>query len=243
MSIKNITIILFLLTLASACSTAQNKVPANLNEVFAYLDNDWNAVHRLQFKTMPESEAVSSEHFSMGLWIRNNWIRGNRNPPLIKYFKSIGLYNPDDISSVILLSYHRKLNNKPLNIKAQVDEYTAYWKTTGDCNATAEKRAVEVYNKHKVGDTVIIRMPVYVEEDGSKNATIYECPNPDWTFDPKKDLEMHGTITEKYNINSVNNVFFKVRINQANLTNLQVIGEDMIIGKELHLQLEHLGIE
>lgn len=243
MGIRNSTMILFFLMLASACTTEQQKAPQNLDEVFMYLDKDWNALHRLQFKTMPESKAVASEHFSTGLWIRNNWIRGKRNPPLIKYFKSIGLYNPDDISGVILSSYHRKLNNKPLNLEVQVNEYTAYWKTFGDCESIARSQAVKIYTKHKVGDKITIRMSVYSSEDGSRNATIFECPNPTWKFDPKKDLQIEGVITDKYNTNAADNVFFKVHIDHANLKNLEVIGKPLIIGEELDFSLNHLDVQ
>nr|WP_294943727.1 DUF6794 domain-containing protein [uncultured Mucilaginibacter sp.] len=242
MSGRNLIIALFFIQ-ASACISIAQPAPKNLYEVFHFLDNDWSIVRKTHFKNLSESEATASEHFGMGLWIRNTWIRGNRNPPLVKYFHSIRLHNPDDISSLILLSYHRRLNNKPLDIKAQVDEYASYWEKISDCETRATNQAVTVYNKHKAGDRIIIRMHVYTSEDGSKNATVFVCPSVDWEFDPKKDLEITGEITEKYVINSPSNVFFKVRINKANLNNLQIIGKDMVIGNEMNFSLKNLLVD
>jgi len=216
--------------------------PKDLNAVMTYFDNHWNWFEKMRFKRMTESKATASTHRTTGLWIRNNWIRGNRNPALVKYFHSLGVYNPDDISSIIMLSYHRRLNHRPLGIENQIKEYQAYWENISNCEKKSRAAALAIYNKHKLGDSIIISMDVDTSY-GNRNATVFLCPNTAWEFNPKKDLKINGTITNKYFINSPSNVFFRVKINKANLNNLQIMGDEMTIGKEMDFSLEHLTVE
>ena len=241
MSGRNLIIALFFIQ-ASACISIAQPAPENLNEVFQFLDNDWSIVRKTHFKNLSESNATASEHFGMGLWIRNTWIRGDRNPPLVKYFHSIGLYRPDDISSVIMLSYHRKLNQRPLGVENQIKEHQAYWKKIGDCETQSKNSALAVYNKFKAGDNVTVLM--YVDTTGgSNNAVIFSCPTTGWKFDPVKDLKFTATITDKYFINSKSNVFFKLRINKMNLTNTPILGNGIKVGEEVNLSLRNLCVQ
>lgn len=226
-----------------SCHTSErSQLPKDLNQVMIYLDNDWNLFEKTRFKRMSESKAMVSTHRSTGLWIRNNWIRGDRNPPLIKYFDSLGVHSPDDISSIIMLSYHRRLNHRPLEVEGQIKEYKKYLNETRGCEEKYRAAALAVYNRHKVGDLITISM--YVDtSSGNRNATVFLCPNTAWKFDPQKDLKINGTITNKYFINSPSNVFFTVKINKANLKNLQVLSDTLIIGRELDFSLGYLTVE
>jgi hypothetical protein len=48
---------------------------------------------------------------------------------LAQYFKKeIGITHPDDMSSIILLSFHRHLNGKELNLSTQVRIYQQFQK-------------------------------------------------------------------------------------------------------------------
>lgn len=64
------------------------------------------------FMTLPEDVATGRLHFGFGMWIRNNWGLW-RDSKLKHYFLDKGVGHPDDMSSIILTSYHRHLNNKP----------------------------------------------------------------------------------------------------------------------------------
>ncbi len=103
-------------------------IPRNLAEAINYLDQKWTAAEKLKFKSKPEEEAVDYYNFSTGLWIRNNWIYAKNDSTLASYFHKLGVVVPDDMSGIILLSFHRALNNKPIDLDGQVNSYKAFWK-------------------------------------------------------------------------------------------------------------------
>jgi hypothetical protein len=116
-------ILFFLLFLAPGCISAQ---PKNLNECNNYFDKTLSRKDIEYIRNLKEDD-LSELHFTLGLNIRNKWIRGNRNPELVKYFHDLGLFNPDDISGVILQNYWSYLNNKTFDLNAQIVDYKKYW--------------------------------------------------------------------------------------------------------------------
>jgi hypothetical protein len=61
------------------------------------------------------------------MWLRNNWglWKGSR---LSKWFNEKGIQAPDDMSGIILDSFWRHLNGKPLKLDEQIKYYQDYWK-------------------------------------------------------------------------------------------------------------------
>lgn len=104
------------------------KVPNNLLECFEQLDkmvsdsedSDW-------FKSADEDDAITQSHHGLGRWIRNNWGLWSKDSNLYNYLSNLGLTHPDDMSSVILTSYHRHLNNMELELDEQIKFYIDYW--------------------------------------------------------------------------------------------------------------------
>ena len=74
-----------------------------------------------------EEEFRANAHFGLGLWMRNNWglWKGSR---LHYFFKTKGILHPDDMSGIILTSYHRNLNDVNIKLKKQIRCYQKYWK-------------------------------------------------------------------------------------------------------------------
>jgi hypothetical protein len=105
------------------------KIPTKLSECFSKLneilkdspDGKW-------FLEADEDEAVANSYHGLGSWIRNNWGLWEENSPLYTYFNKLGLIKPHDMSSVILLSYHRHLNNKEIKLDRQIKDYIEFWK-------------------------------------------------------------------------------------------------------------------
>ncbi|MCQ2263810.1 MAG: hypothetical protein MJZ70_05950 [Bacteroidales bacterium] len=104
-------------------------IPVDLEDCFHQLDLLLSDSVINQIREMEEAVFCVQAHFGLGLWIRNNWglWGGGR---LYQYFKNMGLFHPDDMSSVILSSYHKHLNNKPLNLEEKIAYYRDYWKET-----------------------------------------------------------------------------------------------------------------
>ncbi|MBK8705690.1 MAG: hypothetical protein IPN33_20420 [Saprospiraceae bacterium] len=86
---------------------------------------------------MAEPDAARKLHFSFGRWIIHNWgfYGGSR---FSHFLKGLGIHHPDDMAQFVIVSYHRNLNRKPLDVKAQITYYQ-------------EKRAKENEEKLKKG--------------------------------------------------------------------------------------------
>lgn len=226
--------------LISLTSCKQHSPPPNIKEAIKYFEKKLSEKEKTNFKSKTEQTAVSELHFTTGLWIRNNWIRGKNNE-LVKQFDSLGVRNPDDISSIILTSLHRKLNNKEIKLNEQTKYYREYWKKITEKENKSKEKAVNVYNNYKIGDEITIFYPV-ISNDGEKNAVIYE-ENEKWIFDSKRDLKLTGIITNKYFINSETNVFFELKITSLNHRDISVLGQKVEIGKTHDFNLDKLRIE
>jgi hypothetical protein len=66
-------------------------------------------------------------HFGLGMWMRNNWGLWGESP-LAKWFNNKGIKHADDMSGIILDSFWRHLNKKPLNLDGQIRHYKEFWK-------------------------------------------------------------------------------------------------------------------
>jgi len=118
--------------------------PETLDEAFAYLDKFLQ--DKEAFQTCPEKEMMGLAHMTLGMWIRNRWrlwwsenyaknsVNENDDtypqvkPALNAWFESHGINHADDMSGVVLTSYHRKLNKKDLDLEKQFKRIINYYK-------------------------------------------------------------------------------------------------------------------
>jgi hypothetical protein len=237
---KKIKAFIFVCIICSVTTSySQVILPKDLDEAILYFQQNWTKKELTNFKTKRESDAVIDLHFGVGLWIRNTWVRGKRDTALTNYFHSFGIDEPDDISSVILTSLHRKLNNKPINLVKQGSAIQAYYKPIISCEQKMKAAAVSNYNKFKTGDNVSIYMAV----NENKNAVIYMCPNITWPFNTKTDLLIKGEVVNKYFINDSSNVFFTVKINKMNRDDVQALMTNVKVGDIKDFSLYGLKVE
>jgi hypothetical protein len=107
-------------------------IPSNLNECFVVLD-DMKIQDMDKNLKMDEDSFVSLSHFGLGQWIRNEWgLWYVTKTPFWKdtlqgHFRDMGLHHPDDMSGVILRSYHRLKNGKDLDLSDQIRGYMKFW--------------------------------------------------------------------------------------------------------------------
>lgn len=244
----NSILLIFFWVVIIACNNSHSKLvipkvlPKDLNSAMNYINNNFSVAERYRFKNETEEDAVSDLHFSIGLWIRNNWIYAKRDTLLVEEFNKLGVFSPDDISSMILVSLHRKLNNKPIKLIEQADKAKVYWKVIQDCEKSETIKAVNNYNRFKIGDPIIILMAVDTTQN-QRNAIMYDCPSVSWSFDHRKDLKINGIVENKYFINSDSNVFFKVRIKSMNFTNTRILSDTVNVGEIKDFSLSHLRIQ
>jgi len=103
--------------------------PTNLSECFEQLDKIFSeSPDADDWKVEDERKAIASSHHGLGQWIRNNWELWKEESTLHQHFEKLGLHHADDMSGVILTSYHRHLNNKDLGLDEQINHYIDFWK-------------------------------------------------------------------------------------------------------------------
>jgi hypothetical protein len=161
---------------------------------------------------------------------------------LIKYFHTKKIYRYGDMSDVVFVSLHRKLNSKDINLEQQINDKIDYWKSLEDC----KKNQKETLKKNDVfirGDTVQIRMKI-----SSRDNCAYpiDCLNmeKDWKFDDKKDLLIKGVVIAKYSFESIpENVFMKIKIIDLNKKNIPAPRKLLKIGDDFEIVLNYDIIE
>lgn len=148
----------FLLTIGTAysqknCDKYPNEyVPKNLNDALTYMDCVWTDKEKEDFKSKTESDAVADAHFAAGQGIRNGWDLWKGKNSLYRQFSSKGIKHPEDISSIILTSFHRRLNNKDIDFEGQVNVYKEYKKKS----EIETKERIKKFKTLNIGDTVKI---------------------------------------------------------------------------------------
>jgi hypothetical protein len=100
-------------------------IPQNLEECFAELENVFRPEELEEFRDQKEEDIIKYHH-TLGMWIRNNWGLWS-NSHLAEYFNSLGVYHPDDMSTIILKSFYRYLNNEDIKLDEQIKYYQDYW--------------------------------------------------------------------------------------------------------------------
>ena len=87
----------------------ENK-PKTKKECFALLDEMLSETDK---KAIVEAEGLFEFHFTLGLWIRNNWLYDRSEEELESLSKAFGIdvpyYATDDLSSEILEAYQKHL--------------------------------------------------------------------------------------------------------------------------------------
>ncbi len=122
MKTKILFVFLFLLPMVSFGQQAdtttvvdtvpQIYIPTDLPDCIRQLDSMLSAEHKDYIRT----EGAAAVHFSLGMWMRNNWglWRGSQ---LQTYFIDNGIQHPDDMSGVILDCYVKHLRGEEVNYK------------------------------------------------------------------------------------------------------------------------------
>lgn len=108
-------------------------IPKDIEDCFKQIDSFWDDSTKVKVKQWTEDEFSGRVHMGFGMWMRNNWQLwgGSR---LSKYFNDLGIYHPDDMSGIILDSYHRYLTGKEIKLEGQIKFYQDYWKKANEQN-------------------------------------------------------------------------------------------------------------
>ena len=96
-------------------------IPVDLNDAHAELSRLADQEGLITFKSAPEDSIRRKLHFGFGRWIMTNWglEEGSR---ISHYLKMQGVSRPDDMVRLIIVTWHRKLNNRPLELEKELAE-------------------------------------------------------------------------------------------------------------------------
>lgn len=107
------------------------KIPNSISESFIELTKILEQEHELEwFKNEEETSVVLKTHSGLGMYIRNEWNMWSRSGLLFEKFSDLDVEHPDDISSIILTSFHRHLNDKEMDINGQIEKVNKSYNKT-----------------------------------------------------------------------------------------------------------------
>lgn len=97
-------------------------IPENLDDAIRELDSKMSQEALAAFRKYSEEEAERKAFFSFGRWMMVNWglEEGSR---LSHYFRQEGVGVVEDMVRVLMVSYHRHLNDKPLDSETLMNIY------------------------------------------------------------------------------------------------------------------------
>jgi len=93
-------------------------IPSTLEECYSFLDSLLASEDIDYLRSMKEDELIEL-HFSLGLWIRNNWLYPTQSH-ITDWFLEIGYTHIDDISYAIIKGYWSYLNEQEYDPKADL---------------------------------------------------------------------------------------------------------------------------
>jgi predicted Zn-ribbon and HTH transcriptional regulator len=135
---------------------------------------------------------VTELHFGTGMGIRNGWELWKGKNRISRFFKSKGITHPDDMSSIILTSFHRDLNNKPIDLEGQISVYQEYWNKLKNKKKSLKQKFKEL----EIGTVVQVAFSGSWRYDGTDTTTLHSYL---YTADDSSDFEclIEGKVIEK----------------------------------------------
>lgn len=96
-------------------------IPGTLQEAFKRIDKLSPPESLSKFKAAPEAAVCKKLHFGIGRWMIEKWnfYGGSR---ISHHLKQKGILHPDDMAQFLLRTYHRNLNDLPLDEEALIKE-------------------------------------------------------------------------------------------------------------------------
>jgi hypothetical protein len=118
--------------------------PETLEECYAYLDKFLQ--DKEVFKNVDDEAVSGIGHHTLGRWLRNQWhlwwsekfaeesieekdsLYPQTKPALKTFFENLGITHPDDMTGIVIRSYHRYLNGRPVELEKQVEQTITFYK-------------------------------------------------------------------------------------------------------------------
>jgi hypothetical protein len=104
------------------------EIPDGLEEAIRYLNE--TVTSKDDLKILHESTFILKCHQTMGDVLKSKWRLWDPHSPLHVWFHEyLELFNADDIVTVILIAWHRDMNEKEWDLVELAKQKLAYWET------------------------------------------------------------------------------------------------------------------
>lgn len=161
--------------------------PKSIQEALEYFDKTWTEEIKTEFK----SKAPLYYHLTLGMGIRNDWLRhGSGNESLKDELYVLGATDLDDMSHIILTLLNKKLKNETFNLEEEINQLKNEWKEKHNVN----DKVFEVYKKHKKGDSISFYI---LKKNNKRNNGIFYYFNENEEIDRDKFYKISGIVTTK----------------------------------------------
>lgn len=100
-------------------------IPKDVDDSFKELEKMMPPAMVSEMKAKDEKD-LSRYDITLGRWLRKNWQLWGESK-MAQYFRKMGIFHPDDMSTIVIVSFWRHLNEKPINLEEQVESCKAYW--------------------------------------------------------------------------------------------------------------------
>ncbi len=124
---------------------AKTYIPKDLEDCFSQLDKKLTAKDR-QIIASTSEEGLWEYHFGFGTGLRNEWGLWAHSR-LAQYFEALGVDHPEEMSSIIIKSYWRRLNHQDLKLEEQLAEYRAKREKAKKDEEIEKERVTKVFQE------------------------------------------------------------------------------------------------
>lgn len=232
-SVQILTVLLLSL-IFNSCDK-KHEYPKELEYCFEYLDENWDPKEIEIFKNITEKDSTPRNyHFGIGLHLRNYLIKNHKySDTLQDFFDRNGIFHYDDMSGIILHSYHKYLNNEDLELQEQFERYISYWEPIIACDQQQDSLARSYFEYFDLKDTIQVRMPM--REDN--NAFNYSC-YLDWVYNDSTDLEITGVIINKYFSDTSDMMNLDLFVLEKSKLNAEIFMRQVQVGDTFNVHLK-----
>ena len=112
----------------------EDKVPTTLDEAIQFLRESFS---KGDIKAIKHPDfAGQGLHFTLGMYLRNNWSLWEKDTVLVQWFKkTYDIDHADDISGIILDSCFRDIRGEPRQDKKLAKRYLEHWEQMKESGA------------------------------------------------------------------------------------------------------------
>lgn len=124
-------------------------IPRDMEDAFIELERLSDPAGIQKFRSAPEEVIERKLHFGLGKWMIVNWnlYDGSR---FSHYLKEMGVSHPDDMAQFTIVSWHRHLNGKELELAERAKHYEELRKSLLENKTDIQRDSVKVQSRDSI---------------------------------------------------------------------------------------------